>query len=231
MVEIDRKDNTTEITGWEDVTERTSFENVTELTAWENVTKRTAWENVTKHTSFENVTERTAWENVTKRTAWENVTERTSLENVLQEKGPKDKSIMLTTLLPSSSKLTGSYKICYLCQMVLSETAFTRCRHILKTVKNVTDRPPVHTKTAHILQAHFEKGRFWKRISNQHIMKTAFAGFVWMLAQILLPSHFSPFSKCSGIVWTQSDSERNIWQFQCDQFQTKISSKWFRYLT
>ena len=30
-----------------------------------------------------------------------------------------------------------------------TETAFTRCRHILKTVKNVTDRPPVHTKAAH----------------------------------------------------------------------------------
>ena len=30
----------------------------------------------------------------------------------------------------------------------LAETAFTRCQHILKTVKNVTDRPPVHTKTA-----------------------------------------------------------------------------------
>ena len=30
-----------------------------------------------------------------------------------------------------------------------SETAFTRCRQILKTVTNSTDRPPVHTKTAH----------------------------------------------------------------------------------
>ena len=40
------------------------------------------------------------------------------------------------------------------------KTAFTRCRHILKTVKNVTDRPPVHTKTAHFLPADFENGRF-----------------------------------------------------------------------
>ena len=40
------------------------------------------------------------------------------------------------------------------------KTAFTRCRQILKTVKNVTDRPPVHTKTAHILPADFENGRF-----------------------------------------------------------------------
>ena len=29
------------------------------------------------------------------------------------------------------------------------ETAFTRCRHILKTVKNVTDRPSIQAKTAH----------------------------------------------------------------------------------
>ena len=36
------------------------------------------------------------------------------------------------------------------------ETAFTRCRHILKTVKNMTDRPPVHTKTAHYWPANFE---------------------------------------------------------------------------
>ena len=41
-----------------------------------------------------------------------------------------------------------------------SKTAFTRCRHILKTVKNSTDRPPVHTKTAHFLPADFENGRF-----------------------------------------------------------------------
>ena len=40
------------------------------------------------------------------------------------------------------------------------KTAFTRYRHILKTVKNVTDRPPVHTKTAHFLPADFENGRF-----------------------------------------------------------------------
>ena len=41
-----------------------------------------------------------------------------------------------------------------------SKTAFTRCRQILKTVNNVTDRPPVHTKTAHFLPADFENGRF-----------------------------------------------------------------------
>ena len=32
---------------------------------------------------------------------------------------------------------------------ITSKTAFTRCRHSLKTVKNVTDRPSVHMKTAH----------------------------------------------------------------------------------
>ena len=41
-----------------------------------------------------------------------------------------------------------------------TKTAFTRCRQILKTVKNVTDRTPVHTKTAHFLPADFENGRF-----------------------------------------------------------------------
>ena len=50
---------------------------------------------------------------------------------------------------------------------VMLKTAFTRCRHILKTVKNSTDRPPVHTKTAHFLPADFENGApigtFWKR--------------------------------------------------------------------
>ena len=45
-------------------------------------------------------------------------------------------------------------------RICLIKTAFTRCRHILKTVKNVTDRPPVHTKTAHFLPADFENGRF-----------------------------------------------------------------------
>ena len=40
------------------------------------------------------------------------------------------------------------------------KTAFTRCHYILKTVKNVTDRPLVHTKTAYCLPADFEKGRF-----------------------------------------------------------------------
>ena len=43
---------------------------------------------------------------------------------------------------------------------LMTKTAFTRCRHILKTVKNVTDRPPVHTKTAHFLPADFENDRF-----------------------------------------------------------------------
>ena len=35
------------------------------------------------------------------------------------------------------------------------QTAFTRCRHILKTVKNSTDRPPVHTKTPHFFAGRF----------------------------------------------------------------------------
>ena len=49
------------------------------------------------------------------------------------------------------------YKIC---PCYVTETAFTRYRNILKTVKNVTDRPPVHTKTAQFLPADFENCRF-----------------------------------------------------------------------
>ena len=40
------------------------------------------------------------------------------------------------------------------------KAAFTRCWHILKTVKNVMDRPLVHTKTEYFLPADFENGRF-----------------------------------------------------------------------
>ena len=35
-----------------------------------------------------------------------------------------------------------------------------RYRHILKKVKNVTDRNPGHTKTVHFLPADFENGSF-----------------------------------------------------------------------
>ena len=54
------------------------------------------------------------------------------------------------------------------------KTAFTQCRHILKTVKNSTDRPPVHTKTAHFCRqilktVDFENGTltdtFWSLVS------------------------------------------------------------------
>ena len=54
-----------------------------------------------------------------------------------------------------------------------SKTAFTRSRDILKTVEDVADKPPVHTKTAYYLPADFENGRFWKRNSNRHILETA----------------------------------------------------------
>ena len=33
-------------------------------------------------------------------------------------------------------------------------------RQILETVKNVAERPPFHTKTANILSADFENGKF-----------------------------------------------------------------------
>ena len=62
------------------------------------------------------------------------------------------------------------------------QTAFTRCRHILKTVKNMTDRPPVHTKTAHFCRQIYKTvdfeigtltGTFWKRhrVSTQKLIK------------------------------------------------------------
>ena len=42
-------------------------------------------------------------------------------------------------------------------EIFLIQTTFTRYRYILKTVKNVTDRP-LHTKTARVLPADFENG-------------------------------------------------------------------------
>ena len=37
--------------------------------------------------------------------------------------------------------------------------------------ENSTDRPAVHTKTAHFLPADFENGRFRKRNYNRHILE------------------------------------------------------------
>ena len=72
----------------------------------------------------------------------------------------------------------------------MTETAFTRCRHILKTVKDVTDRLRVHTKTAHFLPADLDNGRFeigtltgtfWKRhrVSTQKIIKKNISQCFW----------------------------------------------------
>ena len=45
----------------------------------------------------------------------------------------------------------------------LTQTTFTRYQHTLKTEKNVTDRPPFHTKMAHFYQQIliFFASRFW----------------------------------------------------------------------
>ena len=64
-----------------------------------------------------------------------------------------------------SSQLASKNCIAYIRSIQVSlcyetKTAFIRCRHILKTVKNVTDRPPFHRKTAHFLPPHFENDRF-----------------------------------------------------------------------
>ena len=53
------------------------------------------------------------------------------------------------------------------------KTAFTRCPHILKTVKNVMKRPPVQKKTAHFLPADlktvdFENETLTDTFSKQH---------------------------------------------------------------
>ena len=52
------------------------------------------------------------------------------------------------------------------------KNTFTRCRHILKTVKNVTDRPPVHTKMAHFMQADFEDGNQTGTVWKLHRVNT-----------------------------------------------------------
>ena len=59
-----------------------------------------------------------------------------------------------------------------------SKTAFTQCRHILKTARNVADRPPIHSKTAHFLPTDFENCRFWKWSFERHIFECS---IVWML--------------------------------------------------
>ena len=62
-------------------------------------------------------------------------------------------------------------------QTIQTKTTFTRCRHILKTVKNVTDRPPVHTKTAHFCRqisktVDFENGTLTGLNLKQHRVNT-----------------------------------------------------------
>ena len=52
------------------------------------------------------------------------------------------------------------YKYIFIVILSMNMTAFTRCRLILKTVKNVMDRPPVHAKMAHIWPTDFENGNF-----------------------------------------------------------------------
>ena len=53
-----------------------------------------------------------------------------------------------------------------------TQTAFTRCRHILKTVKNVTDRPPVHTK-AHFCRQISKTVDSENGSLNRHILEAA----------------------------------------------------------
>ena len=57
----------------------------------------------------------------------------------------------------------------------------------------------VRTIPAHFLPADFENGRFWKRNSNRHILKTTSAGIVWTLAQISPNRHiFHRFQNVPG---------------------------------
>ena len=97
--------------------------------------------------------------------------------------------------------------------------------HISKTLKNVTDRPPVHMKAAHFFPADFQNGRVWKRDTRRHMLETASCepskmtktkhvdaygtrliysqGVSTFLrhespATSFLPSNFKPFSNCLG---------------------------------
>ena len=51
--------------------------------------------------------------------------------------------------------------------------AFMHCWHILKTVKNVIDRPPVETKTVQFLPVVLKTADFENVTLNRHILKTA----------------------------------------------------------
>ena len=112
---------------------------------------------------------------------------------------------------------------------MLFKTAFTRCRHILKAVKNSTDRPSVHTKTAHFCRqilktVDFEDGTLTGKFRKRHRVniwkwrkQNIFSRF-WNDTDRFLGcrytslaskpcnefslSNFLPFSNCSGIVWT-----------------------------
>ena len=77
-------------------------------------------------------------------------------------------------------------------------TAFTRCWHILKMVKNVMDRLPVHTKTALFLPADFKKmtdfenGRSWKmKLWLTHFEYMAFCDHL----KLMKTEHFLMLSK------------------------------------
>ena len=106
------------------------------------------------------------------------------------------------------------------CFIIRTKTAFTRCRQILKTVKNVTDRPPVHTKTAHFCRqisktVDFENGTLTGINLKQHRKQIIFQRFWIETGRFLVCRYFSsasksrneillsiflPFSNCAGIV-------------------------------
>ena len=69
-------------------------------------------------------------------------------------------------------KLLKCYCGNFLTSCLFSGTAFIRSWRIVNTVKNMTDRPPFHTKTANFLPAHFHIGRFWKP-NSWHILEIA----------------------------------------------------------
>ena len=74
------------------------------------------------------------------------------------------------------------------------KTAFTRCPH---TLKNVMNRPSVHTKTAISLPADFENGGFRKRSSKRQILEMA----LFEHSKMMATEHFSTlFERNSSIL-------------------------------
>ena len=81
------------------------------------------------------------------------------------------------------------------CVFCLAFITNLECNHTIpahfENGENITDRSPVHTKTAHFLPLDFENSRFCKWNSNRHILKTALVEH----SKMMKTEHFSTTSK------------------------------------